>query len=264
LQLLTEVQRRNPDGVLFDYVRFPRGRGTASVVSKVHDLFIHSEAARQAFLDRASNPRGRFLLQQFLDKGFVGSYDIAVANNQYPNDQVPLWENSKLKEVELTTPDKVQAEVQQELWALSVAHAQRGILEFLQTVTAPIQAQGYPAGAVFFPDGYKAVGQGFDSRLQPWPFFAATLEWHPMAYRTCGNADCIVQDILTVLEASPQGTLVQPALAGMWGQATAARPSLETQMEALRRQAPQINAVSHFSYGWQRPEATRERKFCQL
>ncbi|MEM8603306.1 MAG: family 10 glycosylhydrolase, partial [Cyanobacteria bacterium P01_H01_bin.121] len=94
LQLIREVQRYNPDGVLFDYVRFPRGRGTASIVSRVQDLFIHNAAARNAFLDRAQNAKGRALLQQFITKGFVGSYDIATVNNQYPGDPVPLWENS--------------------------------------------------------------------------------------------------------------------------------------------------------------------------
>ncbi|MEM8605360.1 MAG: hypothetical protein AAGF24_16185, partial [Cyanobacteria bacterium P01_H01_bin.121] len=154
--------------------------------------------------------------------------------------------------------------VQEELWQLSVSHAQRGILDFLQAVTAPIQAQGKPAGAVFFPYGYKAIGRGFDSRLQPWPFFSGTLEWHPMSYSICGRADCIVEEVMTVVERAPEGTLIQPALAGSWGQSTSKRPSLEIQMQAIQRQAPRVNAVSHFSYGWQHPEANRDRKFCKL
>jgi hypothetical protein len=55
-----------------------------------------------------------------------------------------------------------------------------------------------------------------------------------------------------------------PALAGIWGQSTYNRPALEVQMEALRRAAPRINAVSHFAYSWQDPEFDRVRKFCSL
>jgi len=55
-QLITEVIRR-PDGVLFDYVRIPRFR-KRSVVNKVQDLWIYSNAAKQAFINVRSTTKG--------------------------------------------------------------------------------------------------------------------------------------------------------------------------------------------------------------
>jgi len=40
--------------VLFDYVRYPRGLGSASV-TKMQDLWIFSDAAQQALYKRALN-----------------------------------------------------------------------------------------------------------------------------------------------------------------------------------------------------------------
>jgi hypothetical protein len=38
-----------PDGVLFDYVRYPRGVGGYSVVDRVDDLWIYGQASRDTF-----------------------------------------------------------------------------------------------------------------------------------------------------------------------------------------------------------------------
>ncbi|MEL6129530.1 MAG: hypothetical protein AAFR30_06420, partial [Cyanobacteria bacterium J06628_4] len=57
---------------------------------------------------------------------------------------------------------------------------------------------------------------------------------------------------------------VRPALAGVWGKSINNRPSLEAQMNALQRAAPNIQSVSHFAYSWQDPEFDRVRKFCAL
>ncbi|HEY9736814.1 MAG TPA: hypothetical protein V6D06_11045, partial [Trichocoleus sp.] len=149
----------------------------------------------------------------------------------------------------------------------SVAHAVQGVIDFLNQAAQPVQSQGIPAGAVFFPNGNQVVGTGgFDSRLQYWDRFPASMEWHPMAYAVCGHTGCILDEIRRVLDAAGAGggQFVKPALAGVWGRSAPNRPSLEAQMEALRRVAPQIKTVSHFAYSWQDAEFDRVRKFCQL
>jgi uncharacterized lipoprotein YddW (UPF0748 family) len=45
-QMLQAVLQRRPDGVLFDYVRYPRGVGPNSVADEVDDLWIYGQASR--------------------------------------------------------------------------------------------------------------------------------------------------------------------------------------------------------------------------
>ena len=52
-QLVAAIAKRRPDGMLFDYIRYPRGTGSASVASKVKDLWIYGDSAQQAILQRA-------------------------------------------------------------------------------------------------------------------------------------------------------------------------------------------------------------------
>ncbi|MFM6008001.1 MAG: hypothetical protein ACKPB7_32935, partial [Sphaerospermopsis kisseleviana] len=139
----------------------------------------------------------------------------------------------------------------------------QGILDFVALASYPATQNNIPAGVVFFPEGNQTIGKGYDSRLQPWDRFPNTLEWHPMSYATCGNANCIMDQVQRVLSMAQPGTKVIPALAGKWGEPITGRPSLEQQMAALRRFAPQINAVSHFAYSWQHPELDNQRKFCK-
>lgn len=56
-RMLEAVARRRPRTVLFDYVRYPRGTGGYSVVSRVEDLWIYGDASRQALFQRAMNQR---------------------------------------------------------------------------------------------------------------------------------------------------------------------------------------------------------------
>ena len=87
-----------------------------------------------------------------------------------------------------------------------------------------------------------------------------------MSYATCGDRDpsCIVSKVERVLSMAPSGVAIIPAIAGVWGQPFTGRPSLEIQMQAIRRATPQINSISHFSYDWQNVEETRDRKSCRL
>lgn len=258
-QLVQEVLKRRPDGILFDYIRYPRGEGSDSVVTKVEDLWIYSDAAKQALYDRAGNNKGREIIARYIRQGAISDRDIADINQLYPNEPTPLWQGRTP-----ATSDTV-ARLQWQLYQLSVAHAAQGVLDFLTLATNLAQRSGIKSGAVFFPDGNQTVGQGgYDSRLQPWDRFSSSIEWHPMSYGVCGSTGCIEDLVKRVIAKAGNGTQVTPALAGTWGKSVSNRPPLEIQMQALRQTIPQINSVSHFAYSWQDPQYDRDRKFCQL
>jgi hypothetical protein len=261
--MVQEIVRRRPDGILFDYVRFPRQSGTDSIATKVADLWLFTPASQEALFRRAQNSKGLELIQRFIRKGYITAGDIVEVDKLYPQEDEPMWQGRIVpSEKSQLTPTQKQPILQTELWLLAVAHAMQGILDFVAIASYPAQQQRIPAGVVFFPEGNQTFGQGYDSRLQPWDRFANTLEWHPMSYATCGNANCIAAQVQRVLSTAKPGTQVIPALAGKWGEPMSNRPSLETQMQALKQFGSQISGVSHFAYSWQHPEHDSDRKFC--
>lgn len=267
-QLVQEVVRRRPDGVLFDYVRYPRSLGDASIATKVQDLWVYSDATRQALEQRGLNNKGRELIRRFVTQGYVTAGDVAAVDKLYPEEGEPLWQGrtppaAPAEDQPLPPAAQRQPLLQWELWQLSVAHALQGILDFLAVAIWPVQQQGIRAGAVFFPDGNQTVGQGYDSRLQPWNRFPKTLEWHPMSYGACGTTSCITALVQRVMKYAPANTQVMPVIAGVWGKSISNRPPLEVQMQAIRQVAPQVKGVSHFAFSWQEPQLDNERKFCQ-
>ncbi|MBW4564185.1 MAG: family 10 glycosylhydrolase [Mojavia pulchra JT2-VF2] len=264
-QMVQEVLRRRPDGLLFDYVRYPRQTGSNSVATKVTDLWLYSSATQQALFQRAQNNKGLDLIRRFLGKGYITAGDIAEVDQLYPQEGEPLWQGRTLapQQKSILTPTDRQPLLQWDLWLLCVAHAMQGIVDFVALATLPVKQQKIPAGVVFFSDGNQTLGQGYDSRLQPWDRFPSSLQWHPMAYGACGNASCIVTQVQRVLSMAQPGTQVIPALAGKWGASISNRPSLEAQMQALRQFSPQLKGVSHFAYSWQYPQDDSDRKFCR-
>ena len=261
-QLVEAVRKRQPDGVLFDYIRYPRGSGRHSLVSHVKDLWIYGSASTQALYERAKNKKAVALIERYLKTGKITVQDIAAIDNLYPEEDFPDWQGREIQ----SSADKQSATLLNfQLWFLSVAHAAQGIIDFLSFAAAPIQNQSIPTGAVFFPGGNRLVGKsGFDSRLQAWDKFPASMEWHPMAYAVCDGTSCIVDQVKTVIDMAPAGTKITPALAGAWGKTYNNHPPLEEQMAALFRKTPEINSVSHFAYSWIEPEIDRQRKFCNL
>jgi hypothetical protein len=302
--LVTALLQRQPQGILFDYVRYPRASGQASVASRVQDLLIYAEASQQAFLARAEGAEGRHLLQRYLAKGFVTAADIqpfqsrstsptshssrSTAASHQGAGPVPAVKltpavttssaAAKLPILPIawqgfdtdTQPPPATAplsEWNQRLWLFAVRHAQQGILDFLAEAAAPAQRQGLKVGAVFFPFGNGRVGQqGFDSRLQPWDRLPNAFERHPMAYALCsGHSDCIVQEIQRVLQATPAGVPIIPALAGRWERPMGGdRPPLEDQVTAVKTLAPALAGFSHFAFAWQYPDLERQRQLCRL
>jgi hypothetical protein len=266
LILLEAILKRRPDGVLFDYIRYPRGTGTNSVADDVKDLWIFSPASRQALINRGLNNKGKFLIDRYLTHGKIYPSDIIEADRLYTQEAAPLWQgriplDSEMKQSVKNRFDRLQLE----LWFLAVAHAAQGVIDYITYFSSLVERQGMTAGAVFFPDGNRLVGdKSFDSRLQAWDSFPASLEWHPMSYANCNDTNCVISQIKRVLDSSVNQTRVIPALAGLWGQNYSNRPSLEAQMEAIRMAFPQINSISHFAFSWQEPEFDRERRFCKM
>jgi hypothetical protein len=269
--LIAAIAQRKPDGILFDYIRYPRGKGSASVASKVQDLWVYGDASQQTLLQRAQNASGGELLRRFLQFGFLKANDLKETNsisdlkNSKLLEQRPVWQGIDTARIPSNLPTAKQATLfQAELWRLSVAHAGQGVVDFVNDAVGAVQNRGMPSGVVFFPDGNLTVGQGYDSRLQLWDRFPANAEWHPMAYGVCGNTSCIMQQIQRVLSSAPVGVQVKPVLAGVWQQSVGNRPSLEAQMQVLYRLAPQLTSVSHFAYSWQEPGSDRDRKACTI
>jgi len=175
VRLLQEVLERKPDGVLFDYIRYPKQSGAASVLNKPKDLWIYGPAALQAFYGRAQNSKGRELIRRFAAQGYITAGDVAAVDRLYPQEREPLWQGrvppSSPGNRPLPPAAHRQPRLQQELWLLAVAHTYQGVVDFLANAAYPVLRQGIPAGAVFFPEANRRIGAGFDSRLQPWTSF---------------------------------------------------------------------------------------------
>ncbi|MEL6927665.1 MAG: family 10 glycosylhydrolase [Cyanobacteria bacterium J06600_6] len=262
--LVQAVLKRQPDGILFDYIRYPRGEGGQSYVNSIKDLWIYGKSSLNALYNRAGNQKGLAFIKRFIDAGNLSAKDIETVDRQYPEEDQAKWQGRLTSGSKETITDR-QRQLNQDLWLFSVAHAAQGVIDFLSFAAQPAQDLGLPTGAVFFPDANRLVGTtAFDSRLQAWNEFPQDLEWHPMAYAVCEDrTDCITEPISEVLQTAPNTTVI-PALAGAWGKVYRGHLPLETQIESLRKATPEVNSISHFSYAWQEPDLDRQRKSCNF
>lgn len=268
--LINQMLQRQPDGILFDYIRYPRGTGARSVAATVADLWIYSPASAQALYNRAENRQGLSLIEKYLRQGKITVGDVAGVLAQYPEEDTPRWQGRAIAENFLEAGkaldvSSLHRQLEQDLWLLTVSHAAQGVVDFVNAAATQAQTQGIPSGAVFFPGGNQPVGQrGFDSRLQAWDQFPGSMEWHPMSYAVCGSTSCIMDEINRVRQFAPAGTEIIPALAGDWDRARDNRPSLKDQMAAIQANFPDITQVSHFAYSWQEPQFDNDRKLCRV
>jgi Glycosyl hydrolase-like 10 len=266
-RLVSAILQRRPDGVLYDYIRYPKQTGGGSVAAQIKDLWIFSSAAKQTMIGRAMNEKGRAVIQQYLQQGTLSASQLAVIDKQFPTEGEALWQGRNPPKVD---PKKLPSaavrlpRLLNDLWYLGVAHAYQGVVDFLNAAVYPVKQQGLAAGAVFFPDGNRRIRQGFDSRMQAWDRFPNTIEWHPMSYGLCADSSCISSQVTRVFQQAPSGTQVIPAIAGVWGTNGYNRPSLEAQMSAVRQAAPQIAGFSHFDFSWQDPQFAGLRRSCKL
>jgi len=146
LQMVRAVLARRPDGALYDYVRYPRLTGAASVVSNVRDLWIYGPAASQALVQRGNNSKGKELIRRFLQRGYLTEGDISQTDNLYPTEGEPLWQSRNPPAVDpkdLAPASDRRPALQSELWRLSVAHAIQGVVDFCRRVRPQLGSLEY-------------------------------------------------------------------------------------------------------------------------
>ncbi len=68
-QIVSAFLEAKPDGMLFDYIRYPRTQPTMN--DRVENLWIYSEASRRTLLENAQSPANRQDLQNYLDQGGI-------------------------------------------------------------------------------------------------------------------------------------------------------------------------------------------------
>lgn len=254
--LVQQVAQRRPSGVAFDYIRYPHR--SEAIVTDVRDLMIYGQASARALLNRAISPRGQELIYQYIQKGQVSA--------QKTDGDILLWylpHELRSQQQEISLKGNLK-DLNRELWRLSVSHARRGVVEFLDRVTMPAKQVGIRTGAVFFPKANFVSDSGADARLQPWSQFRNVSEWAPMTYSICGRADCLVDELGLVMRQANGSQTICPVIAGYWGRANGDRLSLKAQMQALHKAYPQLNCISHFSYAWFDLDSDRQRRSCRL
>ena len=265
LALVEQIVNYQPDGIVFDYIRYQKGRGPESVANNVKDLWVYGEASQLGLMQRGINNRGKELILRYLKAGKISAADVVEVDRLYPQEAEPQWNGSQITPEENKLPADRRAQIFQiELWRLAAGHAMQGIVDYVTLASVPVQTAKIPVGAVFFPDGNQMVGSGYDSRLQMWNRFPETIDRYPMVYGVCGKNDCIMDSIQRVLSSSRSQTIVKPIIAGVWQQSYGNRPALDVQMREIRQRFPYITELSHFAYSWQEPNSDRDRKACRL
>jgi hypothetical protein len=222
-QAIANLAKRQPDGMLFDYVRYPNSFPRDSFVNQVQQLWIFGEASRQALLNPIADNQNKELMANYLDGK--------------PTDP-------KLARI---------------LWENATSHAYQGIISFLNFTTTSLIERKIPVGTIFFPGGNVRQGISLDARMQPWDRFPKNMQRHPMTYAICKDGKCVARQVAEVVSQSPN-IQVCPVLAGTWAQSFGGHLSFERQMEAIRSLVPQISCISHFVYAWSEPDSDRTRK----
>ena len=73
LALVEQVVKYQPDGIVFDYIRYQKGNGPESVATMVKDLWVYGEASQLGLMQRATNNRGKELILRYLKAGKIGA-----------------------------------------------------------------------------------------------------------------------------------------------------------------------------------------------
>ncbi|MFN5922654.1 MAG: hypothetical protein ACK466_02315, partial [Pseudanabaena sp.] len=253
--LLTAVKalmQRQPDGMVFDYVRYPTNI-TGELIDNVKQLWIYGKSSRTALLNSIDNRNVRELMALYLKNGNLTANDVVETEKQLAN-------TARVKPTSIKNPRETAAISESLLWNIATNHAYQGVINFVTTISAPLRQNNLSIGTVFFPNGNRTELGRYEARMQPWDRFPQYMERHPMTYALCNDGSCVAEQVSDVVRQSSPETLVCPVLAGTWGQSFDGHPSFEKQMQAIRAKEPQINCFSHFVYSWMEPESDRLRK----
>jgi hypothetical protein len=250
---IAALVKRQPDGILFDYLRYPSRKG---LVSDVKALWIYGEAARKSLLDSMPDSGTKQLMSMYLDAGKVTPE--AITQLQEINSQ-----ENNIFQARSKNPSLAAKLVEQMLWKLAVNHAYQGVLSFLDVAIAavnppnssdPINKSNIPIGVTFFPNGNLQKSGAYDPRMQAWERFPLNLERHPMTYTTCEDGKCVANEVMRVVKASAPQVKICPVIAGTWGQSWRGHASFEVQIQAIKAVAPQISCFSYFTDGLLDPD----------
>ena len=265
---LEELLDRKPDGMLFDYIRYPTVYLEDTLISQPQQLWIYSDASRQALLESLSSNRERVLMQAYLASGDLSADRILTSLQNDPNSLLPFESKEGAEEMETVDLSRLKSEgvaeetleqYRQYFWEIATNHAYRGVIEFAEFAATPVRDRDLSVATVFFPQGNLAQDGAFDARMQPWDRFPQDLQRHPMTYAICPDGACVVQQVEDVVRQSSNSP-VCPILAGTWGQPFSDHLALENQMTLLEDRFPHLECVSHFVYAWMEPESDRSRK----
>ena len=246
------LMQRSPDGMVFDYVRYPTN-STGALIDNVKQLWIHGQSSRTALLNSIDNKNVRELMALYLQNGDLTSNDVVQTEKR-------LAEIAKVKPTNIKNPAETARIAESLLWNIATNHAYQGVINFVSAISASLKQDNKAIGTVFFPNGNRSESGKFEARMQPWDRFPSYMERHPMTYALCNDGNCVADQVSEVVRQSPPETLVCPVLAGTWGQGFDGHPSFEKQMQAIRAREPKINCFSHFVYAWMEPESDRLRK----
>ncbi len=246
------LMQRNPDGMVFDYVRYPTN-ATGNLIDNVQQLWIHGKSSRTALLNSIDNRNVRELMALYLKSGTLTANDVVQTEKQ-------LAEIAKVQPTNIKNPRETAEIAEGLLWNIAINHAYQGVVNFVTAISTPLKENNLPIGTVFFPNGNRTESDKYEARMQPWDRFPKYMERHPMTYALCSDGSCVAEQVSEVVRQSSPETLVCPILAGTWGQGFDGHPSFEKQMQAIRTREPQINCFSHFVYSWMEPESDRLRK----
>jgi len=246
------LMQRNPDGMVFDYVRYPTNF-TGDLIDNVKQLWIYGKESQKALLNSIDNRNVRELMAIYLQNGNLTAKDVVETEKK-------LAEAAKVQPNNIKNPNETAAIAEGLLWNIATNHAYQGVINFVTTISTPLKQNNIPIGTVFFPNGNRREADKYEARMQPWDRFPKYMERHPMTYALCNDGKCVAEQVAEVIRQSSPETLVCPVLAGTWGQSFDGHPSFEKQMQAIREREPKINCFSHFVYAWMEPESDRLRK----
>jgi hypothetical protein len=252
LSAVKALMQRNPDGMVFDYVRYPTNL-TGELIDNVKQLWVYGASSRSALLNNIDNKNVRELMALYLKNGDLTADDVVQTEKQ-------LAQAAKVKPNNIKNPAETAAIAEGLLWNIATNHAYQGVINFLTVVTNPLKQNNVPIGTVFFPNGNRTESGKYEARMQPWDRFPSHMQRHPMTYALCADGKCVADQVSEVVRQSSPETLVCPVLAGTWGQSFDGHPSFEIQMKAILAQEPKLNCFSHFVYAWMEPESDRLRK----
>jgi len=170
-------------------MRYPRSLGSGSVVNKVQDLWIYSNAANKLCINVRSTTKLE-LIRRFLGKGYVTIGDVKAVDKLYPQEEnhsgkVALCRHHETF-ITATQPTATSAAGVVAVERCPCSQRYPGLCGSGNLASPTTRDAGWSC----FPDGNQAVGQRLPCACSLGTGFPSC--WYAMSYATCGgNVSCI-------------------------------------------------------------------------